>query len=47
MGKQLLVEKIRGFIGSIGFSIFLWSVKMNVDEYHNEIIRQSYADEYP
>ena len=47
MGKQLLIERIRESIGSIGFKIFLWSIKMSADEYFDMILRSHIADEYP
>lgn len=37
MGRQTLFEKVRQFVGSACFKIFLWSVKMTSEEYTAEI----------
>ncbi len=41
MGEQTLIDKIKSFIGHIGFSLFLWSINMTQDEYLDRI-----QDEY-
>ena len=38
MGEMTLLDILRNYIGSIGFKIFLWSIKMTQDEYINSLI---------
>jgi hypothetical protein len=33
MGKQTLTEKLREWIGGIGWRVFLWSIRMTATEY--------------
>ena len=40
MGELNIYEKIKGFVGGLGFDIFLWSHNMTQDEYINSIIEQ-------
>ena len=37
MIKQTLWEVVRMFIGDIGWSVFLWSIKMTQDQYINYV----------
>lgn len=48
MGKISLADRLREWIGGIGFRIFLWSIRMTQDEYIDEIIedaRREYVSE--
>ncbi len=33
MAKETFIEKVRDWIGGIGFNVFLWSIRMTADEY--------------
>jgi len=41
MGKNLLGD-LRDIIGSLGFKIFLWSVRMTEDQYLKEIEKDAF-----
>ena len=41
MKNQTLMDRIREFIGGIGFSVFLWSIRMTQEQYF-----QAIADAY-
>lgn len=40
MGKHTIFDKLREWIGSLGFGVFLWSIKMSQEQYWNVIYRQ-------
>jgi len=33
MAQETFIEKVRDWIGGIGFNVFLWSIRMTADEY--------------
>ena len=37
MGKQTLIEKIKGFISKKAFKLFLWANEMTKEEYWKQI----------
>ena len=41
MAQETFFDKVREFIGSIAWSIFLWSIRMSEDEYLNAVVNQS------
>jgi hypothetical protein len=41
MAKQTFFEKVREWIGGVGFLIFLWSIRMRQDEYLDSVFRES------
>jgi len=47
MGKQTFPDRVREFIVGIGWSIFLWSIRMTQDEYIDSVIRDERDDGAP
>ena len=48
MGKQSFLDRIREWIGGIGFRVFLWSIKCTQDEYIEMLLedaRREYISE--
>lgn len=41
MAQETFFDKVREFIGSIAWSIFLWSIRMSEDEYLDAVVRES------
>jgi nitrogen fixation-related uncharacterized protein len=41
MGQPTLLDKIREFIGGIGFRVFLWSINSTQDEYIEMILEDA------
>ena len=41
MAQETFFDKVREFIGSIAWSIFLWSIRMSEDEYLDSVVRES------
>ena len=44
MGKTTFCDIIKGTIGNIAFSVFLWSVGMDLDEYIEALIAEIMDD---
>lgn len=40
MGKQSIFDRLRSWIGGVGFQIFLWSIHMTQDQYIEYICEQ-------
>jgi len=43
MGDPSIFEKIRWWIGGIGYKLFLWSINSTVDEYCKDVYLQEKA----
>lgn len=41
MDKPSILDNIREWIGSVSFSVYLWSIKMSVADFWNEQDRQA------
>ena len=44
MGKTTFYDKVKSTIGSIAFSVFLWSIGINLDEYIEALIAEIMDD---
>jgi hypothetical protein len=44
MGKPSLANRLREWIGGIGFRIFLWSMEMTQDEYIEQILEDAHRE---
>jgi nitrogen fixation-related uncharacterized protein len=48
MGKQTLFDRLREWVGGVGFRVFLWSIRATQDEYIEMILedaRREYQSE--
>lgn len=43
MGKQSITSRLREWVGGIAFDIFLWSIRMDSDQYARAIYEQEKA----
>jgi hypothetical protein len=41
MAQEFFLDKVRNFIGHIAWVIFLWSIRMNQDQYLDSVVRES------
>ena len=48
MGKQSMLDRVREWVGGVGFRVFLWSIRATQDEYIEMILedaRREYQSE--
>jgi hypothetical protein len=43
MWPETFAEKLRRWVGAVGWELFLWSVSLTEEEYFDEIYRQECA----
>jgi len=46
MGDETIIQKLKNFIASVSFKVFLWSIDMTADEYWTGIYKEESLKNY-